>query len=193
MTVRTVKILLFGCFEKSSRLIVHCNTVTLCEMTTKMASNMDDTIDGSQTQSQPQSLLDKDFVDAVMSPTVVKVDGDATTRKRPLSGEDTNSEDASKKIKASGSPKASGSSGTSTCSNFDIVVFMKSEFSALKSDLSAELNQSLDSKFDALGAKIVCRTGGSERRHRRCEKGISGWNFGTFIQVGNQVDTGVAG
>ena len=119
-----------------------------------MASNMDDTIDGSQTQSQSQSLLDKDFVDAVMSPTVVKVDGDATTRKRPLSGEDTNSEDASKKIKASGSSRASGSSGTSSCSNFDSVVFMKSEFNALKSDLSAELNQSLDSNSSPSGQKL---------------------------------------
>ena len=110
-----------------------------------MSSNMDDTIDGSQTQSQSQSLLDKDFVDAVMSLTVVKVDSDATIRKRPLSGEDTNSEDVLKKIKASGSPKASGSSGTSSYSNFDIVVFMKSEFNSLKSDLSSELNQPLDS------------------------------------------------
>ena len=34
------------------------------------------------------------------------------------------------------------------------MTFMKSEFSTLKSDLSTELNQSIDKKFDALGAKI---------------------------------------
>ena len=89
-----------------------------------------------------------------MSLSVTKVDSEPTSRKRPLSGGETDSEDTSKMIKASDSPKASGSIETSRCSNFDIVMFMKAEFSALKSDLSIELNQSLDSKFDAMGAKI---------------------------------------
>ena len=71
-------------------------------MTTKMASNMDDTLGGSQTQSQ--SLLDKNYVDVVMaSPSVEKVDVDPTSRKRALSGEDTMCEDTSKKIKPSDS------------------------------------------------------------------------------------------
>ena len=127
-----------------------------------MASKMDDTIDGTQTQiqtkseSHSQSQIDKDFVEAVMSPSVVKVDSDPSRRKRPLSGKG-DSEDTPKKIKGSGSPKAGGSkssSDDSSCSNFDIVMVMKAEFSALKSELSTELNQSLDSKFDALGAKI---------------------------------------
>ena len=120
-------------------------------MTAKMASNMDDTIGGSQPLTQSQSLLAKNYVDTVMaSPGVVKVDTDQTRLKRALSGNDIMDDDNSKKIKPSDFEQASNSDS----SNFDIVTFMKSEFSTLKSDLSTELNQSLDKKFDALGAKI---------------------------------------
>ena len=112
-------------------------------MTAKMASNMDDTIGGSQPLTQSQSLLAKNYVDTVMaSPGVVKVDADQTRRKRALSGNDIMDDDNSKKIKPSDFEQAS-SSGSS---NFDIVTFMKSEFSTLKSDLSTELNQSLEKK-----------------------------------------------
>ena len=63
------------------------------------------------------------------------------------------SELASDRATAPGSPDSEQASSTSSASNFDIVAFMKSDISVLKSDLSAELNQSLDNRFDALVLK----------------------------------------